>query len=298
MIGGRRFSLYRFRHALFRRWVYERLDSAQRSSRHDRLAEARRAFPEVAASEPEAVLARHLERGERPARAAPYRLAAADRTLSAGAPSRRSRGTRPRARSSRRSPPSRAAASSSAAPVSGRAFAAALVDGHGSAVVGSALGRLHGLYAEAGDEAGRLAAAVRLAGHHGARGEPGLSVDVARRAADDAERLGLGGVLAAARATLAIADTVSGRLAEAEMGFQRAEEAWAGATESVPRASTARTSSSPPAAGGRSGSSSPGRSTKPTRGARGRSPSHGRPGTRTASVSRRGSGSGPSASSG
>jgi hypothetical protein len=38
-VGGRRASLYRFRHALFRRYLYERLDAAERASRHDRLAE-------------------------------------------------------------------------------------------------------------------------------------------------------------------------------------------------------------------------------------------------------------------
>ncbi len=41
-VGGRRASLYRFRHALFRRYLYERLDAAERASRRDRLAEVTR----------------------------------------------------------------------------------------------------------------------------------------------------------------------------------------------------------------------------------------------------------------
>lgn len=68
--GGRRFSLYRFRHSHFRRWVYESLDSARRSSRRGQLAEARRALPEVAAGGSDAALARRLEGGPKPAQAA------------------------------------------------------------------------------------------------------------------------------------------------------------------------------------------------------------------------------------
>lgn len=74
-IGGRRYSLYRFRHSLFRRWVYESLDSARRSSRHDQLAEARRALQEVAAGGSDATLASRLEGGPKPAQAAPDRPA-------------------------------------------------------------------------------------------------------------------------------------------------------------------------------------------------------------------------------
>jgi predicted ATPase len=38
-VGDRRASLYRFRHALFQRYLYETLDAAERAFRHDRLAE-------------------------------------------------------------------------------------------------------------------------------------------------------------------------------------------------------------------------------------------------------------------
>jgi predicted ATPase len=71
-VAGRRLDLYRFRHALLQRYLYGRLDEAERALLHDRAAAAVRA---VYGDSPEGerLLASHLAKGMRPG-GAPRRL--------------------------------------------------------------------------------------------------------------------------------------------------------------------------------------------------------------------------------
>ena len=70
VLDGRRLSLYRFRHAMVRRYVYGRLDDAERTLRHDRAAAAVRAVWGDA-PEGEGLRAGHLASGTRPGLAGP-----------------------------------------------------------------------------------------------------------------------------------------------------------------------------------------------------------------------------------
>ncbi len=223
-VAGRRVGFYRFRHALFQRYLYERLDAAERALRHDRLAEAIRSTGGEETAERSAAIARHLESGGRPGLAAPWRLAAADREILLGAPedalasyaaalslldgdveSPETSGLRRRAEA-------------------GRALAAGLARGHGSVLAGEALRNLRTLCSEAGDAAGALQASIQLSGHHGARGEARQAHDRARDAVERARQAGVPSDLSSALGMLGIAETVGGDLAKAVDAFHRAED--------------------------------------------------------------------------
>lgn len=222
-VGGRRVSFYRFRHALFQRYLYERLDAAERALRHDSLAGVIRSAGGEETAERSAALARHLENGERPGLAAPWRLAGADRAISLGAPE--------------------AALESYAAALSlldgedespetsalrrraeaGRAMAAVLARGQGSLLAGEAFRNLRRLCAEVGDDAGAVRASVQLAGHHGARGEACQAYDLARDAVERARQDGVHSEISSALSLLGIAESVGGDLASAIETFNRSD---------------------------------------------------------------------------
>lgn len=75
-VAGRRLSLYCFRHALLRRYLYGRLDEAERGLLHDRAAAAIRAVYGEA-PEGERLFASHLAKGTCPGPAAPRLLSVA-----------------------------------------------------------------------------------------------------------------------------------------------------------------------------------------------------------------------------
>src|SRR5690606_31692524 len=84
--GQRRLSIYRFRHILIQRYLYQQLDEAERAYRHEAVAGALEALhgPD-AARLAASVLARHFAAAEQPHRAAPYWREAGDQAWRAAA---------------------------------------------------------------------------------------------------------------------------------------------------------------------------------------------------------------------
>ncbi|RME11546.1 MAG: hypothetical protein D6802_06525, partial [Ardenticatenia bacterium] len=85
-LDGAMLNTYRFRHALFQNYLYERLSEAERVQWHERIA---RILETLYRSQPEAVapaLARHFEAAHLPAQAAHYYLEAGRRAMENAAP--------------------------------------------------------------------------------------------------------------------------------------------------------------------------------------------------------------------
>ena len=232
--GGRALALYRFRHALFRRWIYDGLDEGERRLGHERAASAIEAVYAEARGEADTLLARHYAASGRPLRAAPYLVVAAERSGLLGAPEE-----------ALASYDAALAVLDGVAPspetdglrrrvLEGRVRVAGLAGGFACDAVGDAIRRVRGECAATGDEAGIVRALLLLASHLGARGDS----DGARLAAEEAraraEARSLRRERREAVALLGVSEAMGGDLRQALDHFEAADGLREAAAEGPP----------------------------------------------------------------